>query len=94
MIRATRERALLAVLAVLTIALVLAALDASRRSLRQERVAMGAITEATGLSDLALSSSSRWLRHPSLAEPGAALWDAPLGLDTDPAGASIRGGAR
>ncbi len=52
---------------------------------------MARVAEITGLSDLALSSSSRWLRHPSLAEPSAAAWDAPLGLDVDPAGATIRG---
>jgi hypothetical protein len=51
---------------------------------RTERIA-----RATGLSDLALSTSSTWLRHPHLAPPGAGAADAPLGLDVDPAGAIV-----
>lgn len=42
-----------------------------------------------GTADMALSSSSRWLRHPSLSEPGAPFADAPAILDVDPAGAMI-----
>ena len=42
-----------------------------------------------GFPDLALSSSSRWLRHPSQAELGAAFADAPGSFDTDPAGAWV-----
>lgn len=38
-----------------------------------------------GFADLALSSSSRWLRHPSLVERAAAVADTPDSLDTDPA---------
>lgn len=52
-------------------------------------------------ADLALSSSSRWLRHPIESEPGAAFADAPCSLDVDPAsilvsqpGGNVRGGAR
>lgn len=56
-----------------------AARDASRREL----------VERLGTADLALSSTSRWLRHPSLAEPGAPFADGPASLDTDPAGAAI-----
>ena len=51
--------------------------------------ARAAIVELVGAPDLAVSSSSRWLRHPSLSEPGAAFTDAPCVLDTDPAGAAI-----
>ena len=47
------------------------------------------IAAATGLSELALSTSSTWLRHPALAVPSAGASDAPLGLDVDPAGAAI-----
>ena len=92
MTRRARERALGVLLAALALALALAALDASTRTRTRgsDLAMMSRVAEATGLSDLALSSSSRWLRHPSLAEPNAALWDAPLGLDVDPAGASIR----
>ena len=91
MIRRRRERALLALLGLAALAIGAIALDASARGRVAETLEMARITRATGLSDLALSSSSRWLRHPSLAEPGAATWDAPLGLDVDPAGATIPG---
>ena len=47
------------------------------------------IVRVTGLSELALSTSSTWLRHPVLAPPSAGAMDAPLGLDVDPAGAVI-----
>ena len=57
--------------------------DARRRALRE------ATTRVVGTADLALSSSSRWLRHPSQAEPGAAFADAPASFDPDPAGAAI-----
>ena len=49
----------------------------------------GVLTQLLGSSDLALSSSSRWLRNPSQVEPAAAAADAPAILDTDPAGALI-----
>ncbi len=60
--------------------------EADRPAARQARAA---IVGLTGSPDLALSSASRWLRHPSLSEPGAAFADAPAMPDTDPAGAAI-----
>lgn len=48
-----------------------------------------AFTTRTGATDLALSTSSRWLRHPSVAEPAAACQDQPPCFDTDPAGLAI-----
>jgi len=42
-----------------------------------------------GVPDLALSSSSRWLRHPSQVEPAAPFSDLPAALDVDPAGAVV-----
>ena len=48
-----------------------------------------AIVGLAGVTDLAVSSSSRWLRHPSVSEPGAAFSDAPAMFDTDPAGAAV-----
>jgi len=48
-----------------------------------------AVVRLVGSADLALSSASRWLRHPSLSEPGAAFADGPAMLDNDPAGAAI-----
>lgn len=47
------------------------------------------LVSALGDGDLALSSTSRWLRHPSRAESGAATSEVPAGLDTDPAGGLI-----
>jgi hypothetical protein len=85
-----RERALAAVVLIVTLLLAIVAIDARARA-RSVPAQMTRIVATTGLSDLALSSSSRWLRHPSLAEPYAATWDAPIGLDVDPAGAAIQG---
>ncbi len=56
---------------------------------RQAQPAIHAIVRVLGTADMALSSASRWLRHPSLSEPGAAFADAPAILDADPAGAVI-----
>ena len=65
--------------------------DASRR--RIARAARQGEREASvrllGTADLFLSSSSRWIRHPSLSEPGAAFQESPAGLDVDPAGGVI-----
>lgn len=76
----------LVVLSVTLVALV--AIDASRRAAPPSDATV-ALAQATGLFDLFLSSGSRWLRHPSLTEPAAALADAPDGLDTDPGGLAI-----
>lgn len=56
---------------------------------RQSEPEIQSIVRLLGTADMALSSASRWLRHPSLSEPGAAFADAPAILDTDPAGAMI-----
>lgn len=86
-----RLRAFAIALLLAVVALASVGLDAARR--RAERASMqarmGAIVALTGASDLALSSSARWLRHPSHAEPGAAFSDLPASLDVDPAGAWI-----
>jgi len=79
--------------ALLVLALGTAAMlaDASSRRAAQGRRAaeVEAAVRLLGTADLALSSASRWLRHPSLSEPGAAFADAPALLDADPAGALI-----
>ncbi|MFK7985657.1 MAG: hypothetical protein AB8I08_06465 [Sandaracinaceae bacterium] len=63
---------------------------ALRRAERDEQDAIhAAVVDTIGLPDLALSSSARWLRHPSQAEAGAAMSDLPASLDVDPAGALI-----
>jgi hypothetical protein len=82
-----RARRALVVATVLLSALLGVLLDARLRATRSERLA--AVARLTGLPDLALSSSARWLRHPSQAEPGAPFSDVPAGLDVDPAGALI-----
>lgn len=45
-----------------------------------------AAASALGVADLCLSSDARWLRHPSLSEPGAAFHDLPGAPDAYPAG--------
>ena len=61
--------------------------DASFRRAEWMRARPARVARVTelGFADLALSSSSRWLRHPSLVERAAAVADAPTSLDTDPA---------
>ncbi len=62
------------------------AVDAHQRNAAFNDEALRAFVHRTGSADLALSSTSRWLRHPSLAEPGAACQDGPPCIDTEPAG--------
>lgn len=65
--------------------------DASRRRALRDAAAPQhrAVVDIAGLADLALSSSARWLRHPSQTEAGAAISHLPSSLDVDPAGALI-----
>ena len=88
---AQRTALALALGAVLGLALVGVTLDASRRRHGDHaaRDARARLAASTGLPDLALSSGARWLRHPSQAEPAAAISDAPGALDVDPAGGWI-----
>ena len=61
-----------------------------RRTIRATRQGeREATVRLLGTADLFLSSSSRWIRHPSLSEPGAAFQERPAGLDLDPAGGVI-----
>jgi hypothetical protein len=80
----------LATLTVLVLVLSFVVVDAHAR---RERAATGdalsiALVEAPGSADLSLSSGSRWLRHPSVAEPAAACVG-PTCLDVDPAGLAL-----
>ncbi len=63
------------------------------RYARARRAAQaGAIAELAPrlpTSDLALSGGARWLRAPSLEEPGAAFADGPALPDPDPAGGAM-----
>ncbi len=71
--------------------LVATAVDARARRARHEPLAAmsRAVVRTLGTPDLALSSSSRWLRHPSQSEPGAPFADAPATLDVDPGSAVV-----
>lgn len=82
-----RLAGLLVVLCVAVSASVLA--DAARRRHAMPRGAARAVVLVSGLPDLALSSTARWLRHPSQVEPWAAVADLPASLDTEPAGMVI-----
>ena len=87
----TRRRSVLLALVLAAFGLCGIFVDAARRrALRDESSAQNAaVVDVTGLADLALSSSARWLRHPSQTEAGAAMSDLPSSLDVDPAGALI-----
>ena len=75
-----------ALLAACPLALLALSLDASAR--RHERArhepAVSAVAARLPSSDLALSGGARWLRMPSLEEPGAAFQDGPALPDPDP----------
>jgi hypothetical protein len=84
-----RARAAIALFAALLAIAISISIDAARRRAARDVTADRAVVALTGLPDLVLSSSSRWLRHPSQAEPGAASADVPSSLDVDPAGGWI-----
>ncbi len=63
---------------------------AARRHARSlEQAAISALAPRLPSSDLALSGGARWLRFPSLEEPGAAMQDGPALPDPDPAGGTM-----
>lgn len=82
-----RLRALAAALVALALSVIAVAVDASLRWPIHDDDTRAAAR--LGLPDLVLSSAERWLRHPSQAEPGAAVSDLPGAPDVDPAGALI-----
>lgn len=84
-----RLRAASALTLALLLSLGVALTDAALRRAGRDDARHDAVVTLVGMSDLALSSSARWLRHPSQAEPGAAFSDSPASLDVDPAGAWI-----
>jgi hypothetical protein len=89
--RKTRRTLLVALVAVDVAALAIPTLDATaRRSARDaSSSARRELAALLGAPDLALSSSSRWLRHPSLSEPMAPFADGPATLDVDPGGGFV-----
>jgi hypothetical protein len=72
---------------------VIALLTVDARTRRAGRAndapALAALAARLPTSDLALSGGARWLRNPSLEEPGAAFADGPALPDPDPAGGSM-----
>ena len=72
---------------------VIAIIDVDARARRSERTstapAIGAVARRLPAGDLALSGGARWLRSPSLEEPGAAFADGPASPDPDPAGGAM-----
>ncbi len=80
-----------ATLLALPAALTLLVLDArARRDQKQKEIpTLVAVAKRLPSSDLALSGGARWLRTPSLEEPGAAFSDGPALPDPDPAGGAV-----
>jgi hypothetical protein len=82
-----------AVLLLVSPALVVALIGLDARSRRAERAAdapaIAAVARRLPTSDLALSGGARWLRSPSLEEPGAPFADGPASPDPDPAGGAM-----
>jgi hypothetical protein len=70
-----------------------AAMGADAAYLRAARAAdqpaIEAVARLLPSSDLALAGGARWLRFPSLEEPGAAFQDGPALPDPDPAGGTM-----
>ncbi len=81
----------LALLAVLPVVIAVVAVDAhARRATRDaDRPAIAAVARRLASGDLALSGGARWLRTPSLEEPGAAFADGVAVPDPDPAGGAM-----
>lgn len=74
-------------------ALVIAVIGGDARMRRAERASqapsISAVARRLPAGDLALSGGARWLRSPSLEEPGAAFADGPAYPDPDPAGGAM-----
>jgi len=72
---------------------VIGGLSIDARMRRTERAkdapAIELVARRLPVSDLALSGGARWLRAPSVEEPGAAFADGPALPDPDPAGGAM-----
>lgn len=81
----------LSALAIAALAVVLVSADArARRGARlAQSASIDAAVRALPAPDFALSGGARWLRAPSLEEPGAAFADGPALADPDPAGGAM-----
>lgn len=73
--------------------LVITSIVVDARMRRADRLAsapaISAVSRRLPAGDLALSGGARWLRFPSLEEPGAAFADGPASPDPDPAGGAM-----
>jgi hypothetical protein len=78
-------------LALLPFVIVIISVDAHARRAHRANDARAIAAIATRLpsGDLALSGGARWLRSPSLEEPGAAFADGIAVPDPDPAGGAM-----
>ena len=74
-------------------AIVISIIGVDARARLQSRAAtepaISVVARRLPVSDLALSGGARWLRSPSLEEPGAAFADGPASPDPDPAGGAM-----
>ncbi len=88
---ASRRRAAIALVLALPVSVTAIAVDASmRRAARgREQAQIDAVARLVPSNDLALSGGARWLRFPSMEEPGAAFQDGPALPDPDPAGGAM-----
>jgi hypothetical protein len=88
MIDAHARRIAIACLVSPALVIALLSLDAGARRAASaaEAPALAAVLARLPTGDLALSGGARWLRAPSLEEPGAAFADGPAIADPDPAG--------
>lgn len=73
----------------LVVALVAVDARARRAASAAQDPALAVVLARLPTSDLALSGGARWLRAPSLEEPGAAFADGPALPDPDPAGGAM-----
>ena len=79
------------ILAALPIVIAIIGNDARVRRAHREKdkPAIAAVAKRLPSGDLALSGGARWLRTPSLEEPGAAFADGIAVPDPDPAGGAM-----
>ncbi|HEX4513554.1 MAG TPA: hypothetical protein VGH87_26800 [Polyangiaceae bacterium] len=78
-------------LGALPIVIAIIGIDARVRRANREKdkPAIAAVAKRLPSGDLALSGGARWLRTPSLEEPGAAFADGIAVPDPDPAGGAM-----
>lgn len=90
LLRELRARVAVTLFAFVGVALLVVAMGFHARAARAARDLDQPIVDAVARrlpsSDLALSGGARWLRAPSMEEPGAAFQDGPALPDPDPAG--------